>query len=70
MAEIKIQKLAGVMGWPIHHSLSPQLHGFWLSKYGINGAYVPLAVSLKNIEDIMIKKNIMPGSDLAKKIFS
>ena len=50
MAEIKIQKLVGVMGWPIHHSLSPQLHGFWLSKYGINGAYVPLAVSLKNIE--------------------
>lgn len=50
MAEIKIQKLAGVMGWPIHHSLSPELHGFWLSKYGIDGAYVPLAVSPDNIE--------------------
>ena len=27
-------------------------------------------VSLKTIEDKMIKKNIMPGSDAAKKIFS
>jgi|CoawatStandDraft_6_1074263.scaffolds.fasta_scaffold21494_2 hypothetical protein len=26
--------------------------------------------SLKNIEDKMIKKNIMPGSDIAKKLFS
>ena len=49
MAEIKIQKLAGVMGRPIHHSLSPDLYGFWLSKYGINGAHVPLSVSPKNI---------------------
>jgi hypothetical protein len=26
--------------------------------------------SLKTIEDKMIKKNIMPGSDMAKKLFS
>lgn len=50
MSEVKIQKLAGVMGWPIAHSLSPQLHGFWLDQYGINGAYVPLAVSPDNLE--------------------
>jgi shikimate dehydrogenase len=37
-------RLAGVMGWPIGHSLSPRLHGYWLDRYGINGAYVPLAV--------------------------
>ena len=37
-------KLAGVMGWPVEHSLSPRLHGFWLERYGIDGAYVPLAV--------------------------
>lgn len=36
--------LAGVMGWPIGHSRSPLLHGYWLRQYGINGAYVPLAV--------------------------
>ena len=37
-------KLAGVVGWPVGHSLSPRLHGFWLSQYGIDGAYVPLPV--------------------------
>ncbi len=50
MSEIQIQKLAGVMGWPIAHSLSPQVHGFWLKRHGINGAYVPLAVSPGNFE--------------------
>ena len=37
-------RLAGVMGWPVSHSLSPRLHGFWLERHGIDGAYVPLAV--------------------------
>lgn len=37
-------RIAGVMGWPIGHSRSPRLHGYWLERYGIDGAYVPLAV--------------------------
>lgn len=37
-------KLAGVIGWPVAHSRSPRLHGYWLERYGIDGAYVPLAV--------------------------
>ncbi len=39
-----IPKLAGVCGWPIHHSLSPVLHNFWLKRSGIMGAYIPFAV--------------------------
>ncbi len=34
--------MAGVMGWPVSHSRSPLLHNFWLRRYGIDGAYVPL----------------------------
>jgi shikimate dehydrogenase len=37
-------KLAGIVGWPVAHSLSPVLHGHWLAEYGIDGAMVPLAV--------------------------
>jgi shikimate dehydrogenase len=37
-------KLAGVIGWPISHSRSPRLHGYWIERHGIDGAYVPLAV--------------------------
>lgn len=42
-----IPKLAGVCGWPIHHSLSPVLHSYWLKEMGIAGAYVPFAVDPK-----------------------
>ncbi len=38
-------RLAGVVGWPVGHSLSPRLHGFWLEHHGIDGAYLPLAVA-------------------------
>ena len=37
-------RLAGVMGWPVAHSLSPRLHNYWLARHGIDGAYVPLPV--------------------------
>jgi shikimate dehydrogenase len=37
-------RIAGLMGWPVAHSLSPRLHGHWLRHHGIDGAYVPLAV--------------------------
>jgi shikimate dehydrogenase len=42
-------KLAGVMGWPVAHSRSPALHGFWLAEHRIDGAYVPLAVAPDNL---------------------
>jgi shikimate dehydrogenase len=32
-------KKACVIGWPIEHSRSPLIHGHWLKKYGIDGAY-------------------------------
>jgi len=37
-------RVAGVMGWPVGHSLSPALHGLWLAETGQDGAYVPLPV--------------------------
>ncbi|MCK5777455.1 MAG: shikimate dehydrogenase [Rhodospirillales bacterium] len=42
---------AGVIGWPVEHSLSPRLHGFWLDRYGIDGIYLPLPVAPPNIEE-------------------
>lgn len=30
---------AGIVGWPVAHSLSPVLHGYWLEKYGIDGVF-------------------------------
>ncbi|MGA0393278.1 MAG: shikimate dehydrogenase family protein, partial [Rhodospirillales bacterium] len=42
---------AGVMGWPVGHSLSPRLHGFWLQAYSINGIYEPIAVKPEDFRD-------------------
>ncbi|MFM8747649.1 MAG: shikimate dehydrogenase [Aestuariivirga sp.] len=30
---------ACVIGWPISHSRSPLIHGYWLKKHGIDGSY-------------------------------
>jgi shikimate dehydrogenase len=43
-------RLAGIMGWPVAHSRSPLLHGFWLDETGVDGAYVPLPVRPADIE--------------------
>ena len=37
--------LAGVLGWPVAHSRSPKIHSYWISKYGLLGAYVQLPVA-------------------------
>ena len=36
--------LAGVMGWPVMHSRSPLIHGYWFKQHGLAGSYVPLAI--------------------------
>ena len=40
---------AGVVGWPIGHSLSPRLHGYWLKKYGLEGDYQPYAIKPEDL---------------------
>lgn len=37
-------RISGVIGWPVTHSRSPRLHGYWLQKYGIDGAYIAMPV--------------------------
>ncbi|MCH8196722.1 MAG: shikimate dehydrogenase [Proteobacteria bacterium] len=46
-------RLAGVMGWPVDHSLSPRLHGYWLDANGIDGAYLPLAVAPEHFAEAL-----------------
>ena len=35
---------AAIVAWPVEHSRSPALHGFWLKQHGINGHYGRLPV--------------------------
>lgn len=45
--------LAGVIGSPIAHSKSPQLHRHWLKSYGIPGHYVPMDVAAADLETVI-----------------
>jgi shikimate dehydrogenase len=46
-------KIAGVIGWPIAHSVSPILHGYWLAEEKIDGALVPLPVARENFARVI-----------------
>ena len=45
--------LAGVIGSPIAHSKSPQLHRHWLKTYGIPGYYIPMDVAPENLREVI-----------------
>lgn len=46
-------KVAGVLGWPISHSLSPRLHTYWLDRLHIDGTYIPVPVAPENLELVL-----------------
>ena len=45
--------LAGVIGSPISHSKSPQLHQHWLKTYGLPGYYIPMDVSPERLRHVL-----------------
>lgn len=46
-----MKKNAGVMGFPVSHSLSPRLHGYWIEKYGLQARYLAREVKPENLEE-------------------
>ncbi|MCR9212799.1 MAG: shikimate dehydrogenase [Proteobacteria bacterium] len=46
-------KSAGVMGWPISHSLSPRLHGYWIQKHGLKAEYIARAVKSEDLRPVL-----------------
>ncbi len=46
-------RIAGIIGWPVAHSLSPLLHGYWLDELGLDGAMVPLAARAEDFTRVI-----------------
>ena len=44
LGEAPGRPFAGIVGWPVEHSRSPALHGFWLKQHKIDGHYGRLPV--------------------------
>lgn len=59
-------KKSAVIGYPIKHSLSPILHGYWLEKYSINGSYEKISVSEEDLPDFLssLAKNGFLGCNI------
>lgn len=58
-------KTAGVIGWPVSHSLSPRLHGYWLDKYRIDGEYKAWPVKPEELGSFitsMVEKGFAGGN--------
>jgi len=47
LAEAHGRPFAAIVGWPVEHSRSPALHGYWLKKHNIDGYYGRLPVEPK-----------------------
>lgn len=45
--------LAGVIGAPVAHSRSPQLHHHWLKTHALRGHYVPLDVAVEDMRGVL-----------------
>lgn len=44
-------KLAGVMGWPVSHTMSPPMQNAGIASAGIDAVFVPLAVRPERLEE-------------------
>lgn len=53
MTDLPRIPLAGVIGSPIAHSKSPQIHRHWLKTYGIAGHYIPMDVHPDDLETVL-----------------
>jgi shikimate dehydrogenase len=47
-------KRACVIGWPISHSLSPAIHGYWLKQHGLDGEYAKAAIAPEAFEAFLM----------------
>lgn len=52
MSEHRIP-LAGVIGNPVEHSLSPALHGHWLKTLNLPGYYIPIRIEHQDLSKVI-----------------
>jgi shikimate dehydrogenase len=50
---MKTAPVVAVLGYPIHHSKSPKMHGFWLEQVAVPGHYIPLEIHPDNFESAL-----------------
>ncbi len=46
-------KWAGVIGWPVEHSRSPEIHNRWIEQANVDAVYIPLPVPIEKLESVV-----------------
>ena len=46
-------KLTGILGYPVTHSVSPQMHNAAYTKLGLNYCYLPISVKPEDLERVL-----------------
>jgi len=46
-------KLTGILGYPVTHSVSPQMHNAAYAKLGLNYCYLPISVKPEDLERVL-----------------
>lgn len=59
MTKLASAPRACVIGWPVRHSRSPMIHGFWLREHELAGAYERAEVTPEQFADFVAS---MPGN--------
>ena len=44
---------AGILGWPVAHSRSPLIHGYWLKMHDLEGSYEKLPALPEDFQDVV-----------------
>jgi shikimate dehydrogenase len=55
-------KTAGIIGFPISHSRSPMIHGFWLKTHGLEGEYIKQAVKPEDLQSFIAAYPFLGGN--------
>lgn len=57
-----MNKLTGLLGYPVSHSLSPRIHAYWIAQYGLAADYKLFTTPPPRLRQTMLhmrKKNIL-----------
>ena len=68
MSRVVPEKLYGIIGYPLGHSLSPALHNWAFGELGVAGVYMAWPLPQENLEDFIVSARTLPISGVSVTI--
>ena len=42
---------SGIIGWPLEHSFSPEIHNYWFKQFGLNYSYKKIPIKSEELNE-------------------